>query len=106
MQTLIEEHAQVLGEQGFISLGMVSPIDSYFVRPSTAELAHGMRIGGQMRWFFDRMSQSDIFAILFACLRYEQTQKELLGEDPPWAFLRREAEARMRELFPNFSLAA
>ena len=59
---------QALEEQGYFSLGMVSPIDSYFVNPQTGEVAHALTTGGGSRLFFDKLSQSDIFAILVACI--------------------------------------
>ena len=86
--------SQVLTEQGYYLLGSVSHIDSYFVNPSTGEVAHGLTTGGGTRLFFDRLSQSDIFAILVACVRYERR-----GSEP--APVRELAEERMRALYPD-----
>ena len=94
MNTPTEQHEMLLLKQGYALLGMVSPIDSYFVNPHTGEVAHEFTTAGGTRLFFDKLPQPDIFAILVACIRYERR-----GSEP--APVRELAEARMNALYPD-----
>ena len=92
-----EDVVRGLNEQGYRILGSVSPIDNYFVNPATGEVAHEFTTAGGTRLFFDKLPQSDIFAILVACVRYERR-----GSEP--APVRELADDRMGALFPGWKL--
>lgn len=102
MPPAIDEHRVTFAEQGVFPLGMVSPVDSYWVRPHTCTLVHGLHEPERTHWFQDKSEPLEIFAILTSCLHYQSvgfSQEVIAG-----LAMQRLALTHMRVLFPDFTI--